>query len=385
MAFIGGIVAMVLALSLGALPVLAEAADAAAPPAQDLPVVTLAPVRRETIQQRVPVSGSLLARRSVQVHANVAGYEIREIRAEVGDWVKAGDVLVVLADDTLKAQLAQAEAEEARAKAGVSQAESQIASAEASLTQAATALQRTRALRESGNASQSVLDQAVATEAAARAAAASASDGLGVARAAQQEAAAARRIAVLNLGYAQVMAPVDGVVVARTAELGALSGSSDPLFTLIDKGEIEMAADVIETTLGSLKTGDPALIQVAGLGEIKGHIRLVPAAVDAITRLGSARIALEADPRLRIGLYAQGWVVSDEREAVTVPASAILADDSGDRVQVVKDGKVDSRPVRAGIIWQDRREILEGVAPGETVIARAGAFFRSGDMVRAAP
>lgn len=385
MAFIGGIVAMVLALSLGALPVLAEAADAAAPPAQDLPVVTLAPVRRETIQQRVPVSGSLLARRSVQVHANVAGYEIREIRAEVGDRVKAGDVLVVLADDTLKAQLAQAEAEEARAKAGVSQAESQIASAEASLTQAATALQRTRALRESGNASQSVLDQAVATEAAARAAAASASDGLGVARAAQQEAAAARRIAVLNLGYAQVMAPVDGVVVARTAELGALSGSSDPLFTLIDKGEIEMAADVIETTLGSLKTGDPALIQVAGLGEIKGHIRLVPAAVDAITRLGSARIALEADPRLRIGLYAQGWVVSDEREAVTVPASAILADDSGDRVQVVKDGKVDSRPVRAGIIWQDRREILEGVAPGETVIARAGAFFRSGDMVRAAP
>ena len=127
------------------------------------------------------------------------------------------------------------------------------------------------------------------------------------------------------------------------------------------------------------------LIQVAGLGEIKGHVRLVPAAVDAITRLGSARIALDADPRLRIGLYAQGWVISDQREAVTVPASAILADDSGDRVQVVKGGKVDSRTVRAGIIWQDRREILEGVAPGETVIARAGAFFRSGDMVRAAP
>ena len=385
MAFIGGIVAMVLALSLSALPVFAEAADAAAPAAQDLPVVTLAPARRETIQERVPVSGSLLARRSVQVHANVAGYEIREIRAEVGDRVKAGDVLVVLADDTLKAQQAQAEAEEARAKAGVSQAESQIASADANLTQAATALQRTRALRQSGNASQAVLDQAVATEAAARAAAASASDGLGVARAAQREAAAALRIAALNLGYAQVSAPVDGVVVARTAELGALSGGSDPLFTVIDKGEIEMAADVIETSLGGLKTGDPVLIQVAGLGEIKGHVRLVPAAVDAITRLGSARIALDADPRLRIGLYAQGWVISDQREAVTVPASAILADDSGDRVQVVKGGKVDSRTVRAGIIWQDRREILEGVAPGETVIARAGAFFRSGDMVRAAP
>lgn len=385
MAFIGRFVATVLALSLGILPAGVSAADAAAPSAQELPVVTLVAARRETIQDRIPLSGSLLARRSVQVHANVAGYEIREIRAEVGDRVKAGDVLVVLDDATLKAQLAQAEAEEARAAAGISQAESQIASAEASLTQAVTALQRTRALRQSGNASQAVLDQAVATEAAARAAASSASDGLGVARAAQQQAAAARRIAALNLGYAQIIAPVDGVVVARTAELGALSGGADPLFTLIDKGEIEMAADVIETTLGGLKPGDPALIRVAGLGEIRGHVRLVPAAVDPITRLGSARIALDADPRLRIGMYAQGWVVSDQREAVTVPASAILADEHGDRVQVVKDGKVDSRVVRAGTIWQDRREILEGVSPGETVIARAGAFFRSGDMVKAAP
>ena len=75
----------------------------------------------------------------------------------------------------------------------------------------------------------------------------------------------------------------------------------------------------------------------------------------------------------------------DRREAVTVPASAILSDDQGDRVQVVRDGKVDSRPVRAGVVWQQRREILEGLTEGETVIARAGAFFLSGDRVRAAP
>jgi hypothetical protein len=164
-----------------------------------------------------------------------------------------------------------------------------------------------------------------------------------------------------------------------------LSGGADPLFTLIDGGEIEMDADVIETALGQIKPGDAALIQVAGLGEVGGRVRLVPAAVDPVTRLGQARIALDADPRLRIGLFAQGWVVTDEREAVTVPASAILSDDSGDRVQVVADGKVESRPVRAGIIWQDRREVISGLSPEETVIARAGAFFRSGDAVRAAP
>ena len=105
------------------------------------------------------------------------------------------------------------------AEAGIRQAESQIASAEATATEAASALERTRSLRRSGNASQAVLDQAVATETSARAAAASALDGLGVARAALAQADASRRIARLNLGYARIAAPVDGVVVARTAEL----------------------------------------------------------------------------------------------------------------------------------------------------------------------
>ena len=68
-----------------------------------------------------------------------------------------------------------------------------------------------------------------------------------------------------------------------------------------------------------------------------------------------------------------------------MPASAVLADATGERVQVVKDGRIETREVRSGLIWQGRREILEGVASGETVVARAGAFFRSGDQVRAAP
>lgn len=396
MAAIGRIVAA--ALVLGAVPLLqgmtaqnARAQDAVAQAGastfrQDIPVVTLAPVTREPIQARVPVTGSLVARAPVQVHASVSGHEIRALRAEIGDHVKAGDVLAELAQDTLAAQLAQADAEYQRADAGVSQAESQIASAQATLTQAASALERTRALRQGGNASQAVLDQAVATEAGARAAAASAQDGLGVARAALAQADAARRIARLNLGYARITAPVDGLIVARNAEIGAIPGAGgDPLFTLIAGGEIELQADVIETALGQIAPGDPAQIQVAGLGQVQGHVRLVPAGVDPVTRLGQARIALAPQPGLRTGLFAHGWVITDRREALTVPMTAVLADASGDRVQVVKEGRVETRPVRAGILWQGRREILEGVAPGETVISRAGAFFRSGDAVRPAP
>ena len=54
-------------------------------------------------------------------------------------------------------------------------------------------------------------------------------------------------------------------------------------------------------------------------------------------------------------------------------------------VQVVRDGRVETRAVKTGLIWQGRREILSGLEPGEQVIARAGAFFRDGDRVRVAP
>ena len=142
---------------------------------------------------------------------------------------------------------------------------------------------------------------------------------------------------------------------------------------------------MIETALNGLKPGDPAEIAVAGVGPVTGKLRLLPASVDPMTRLGLARIALDPDPRLRVGLFAQGWIVTERREALTVPLTAILADAKGERVQVVRNGVVETRPVRGGLIWQGRREVLEGLKPGEQVVARAGAFFADGDRLRVAP
>ena len=374
-----------------ALPAFAEDAtrqggttdEAAEGPA--IPAVTLATAARTGMQARVPVSGTLVARQPVQVFPQVTGHEITEILIEAGDMVEQGQVLARLDTDTLSALLEQAEAGYQRAEAGVSQAESSTDSAAAALVQAEATLNRIRRLRDSGNASQAALDEAIAAEAAARAQTASAADGVGVAKAALALAAASRRVARLDLQRADIVAPVGGLVSARNAELGSLSGGgADPLFTLIADGSIELAAEVIETALPSLKAGAPAEISVAGLGRIEGEVRLIPASVDPVTRLGLARIALSPQPGLRSGLFANGWVITEQREAVAVPASAVLSDSDGERVQVVSDGVVETRQVRAGLLWQGQREILEGVAEGETVIARSGAFFRDGDRVRAA-
>lgn len=360
-----------------------EPATASEAPARLAPSVTVDAAAVSEVQARVPVSGSIVARQLVRVFPQVAGPEITEILVEAGDAVAKGQVLARLSTDTLAAQLEQARAEFLRAEAGVSQAQSSIDSADAALTQAQTILQRVRQLREGGTASQSALDDAVAAEANARAQAASASGGLAVARAALAQAEAARRIAELNLDRADIIAPVAGVVVTRNAELGMLAGGGgDPLFVLLADGAVEMSAEVIETALGRLQAGDQAEITVAGAGTVPGKVRLVPASVDPVTRLGLMRISLDKGQGIRIGQFASGWVMTDRRQAVTVPASAVLADDGGERVQVVRNGVVETRPVRAGLLWDGRREIIEGVALGEQVIARSGAFFRTGDRVR---
>ena len=189
-------------------------------------------------------------------------------------------------------------------------------------------------------------------------------------------------LAQLNLGWTEVTSPVDGVVSARDVQLGAMgSGTGDAMFTIVGDGSIEWQAEVVETALQQLKLDDPAIASVAGLGEVRGHVRRLPAAVDAATRLGDLRVTLEQTAGLRPGLFASGWIIVDRHDGLTVPLTAVLDDIGGQVVQVVADGMVETRAVQAGAIWQGRREILSGLQPGEQVITRAGAFFRDGDRV----
>ena len=367
-----------------ALPHPVRAADPEQAPAvaSIVPTVTISPAIRSTVQERVPVSGTLVARSEVQVYPQVSGYEINELLVEVGDSVTAGQPLARLTDTTLRAELTQADAELARARAAIGQAESEIASADAAAAQAGSSLDRTRRLNRSGNTTQAVLDEAIAAQASAAAAAASAQGGLAVAQAGLAQAEAARGIAQLNLERATITSPANGIITERNATRGALSGAAaEPMFRLIVDGEVEMEGEILETALSGLQAGDPVTLSVTGVGPVEGRVRLIPASVDPVTRLGVVRVARGGDGRLRPGLFANGWIVLDEREAVTVPATAVLADGDGERVQVVRDNRIETRMVRAGVLWDDRREIAEGLAQGEPVLLRAGAFFRDGDPV----
>lgn len=343
------------------------------------PSVTVAAARVAEVLDRIPVSGSLVPREEVEVTARIAGYPIETLTHDVGDEVATGEVMATLDDRTLAARLAQAKAELARAEAGVGQASSQIDSATAGADQAAAALRRTRTLEEAGTTTRAVLDDAVAADLTARAALRTTRDGLAVAEAQVQQARAAHDIAALDLSDAVIRAPVAGIVSERAARIGALADGK-AMFRIIAGGEVELEAEVIETALGRIEDGDPATVDVAGVGEVAGAVRQVAPTVSTVNRLGTVRIALDGVD-LRAGLFASGWITVESRDAVTVPAAAILSDAAGDYVLAVEDGLLMRRDVTPGLLWDGRREVAAGLPEGAVVVARAGGFFAGGDRI----
>ena len=334
--------------------------------APKLASVTVAAAAPREVVGRIPVAGTLVPVNEALVYPEVNGYTIDALLADVGDRVTRGMELARLNDRTLAAQLAQAQAEYARAEAGVSQARSQIVSAQAAATQASSNLDRTRRLKDAGTMTQSALDQAIANAQTADANLASAQDGLLVAQAQLQQAQAALDIAQLNLDHAVITAPAGGIISGRNGQIGAIATSAgEPIFRLIVDGAIEVEAEVIETALGAIETGATAELDIASVGAATGTVRRVSPTVNPSNRLGTIRITVQVDAPLRTGLFASGWIITARRTSLTVPAAAVLTDADGNFVLRVNDGVLEKRAVTAGLIWQDHREILTGLAEGD--------------------
>jgi len=354
--------------------------------AQTAPHVSVVSSKIIDMVARVSVSGTLVARNEVFVNTRVNGQIIEQLNADIGDTVKKGEVLAVLDTRTLSVRLEQAVAELTRAQASVKQVKSQIDLAQVSLDQARTSFERNASLRRSGTISQAVLDQSTTGLNTSRASAASAEDGLTVADAQVKQAEIQVKLAKLNLSFTEIRSPVDGLISSRSAKLGAAANAgAGPMFRLIDKGEIEVAVDVIETEIGSLSIGDKALLDIAGLKKISGQVRQISPRIDRRTRLGAVRISLAPNKALRIGLFANGWIVTERRQAPAIPASAVLSDNEGDFVLAVVNNVVRKRHVTTGLFWNGYREILDGLDSGQPVMLRAGAFFRDGDSVTPVP
>ncbi|MCW1932863.1 efflux RND transporter periplasmic adaptor subunit [Pararhodobacter zhoushanensis] len=363
------------------LPLFAQEASVEPRPA---PSVTVATAAVRPLQQVVPVSGSLIARSEVLVSPHAGGYAITELNADIGDHVDAGEVLARIDNRTLALRVRQAEAALANAVAAQDQARSQVNASEAQLQQANQVLERARALRSSGTATQSALDESLAAQLSAQANAQSARDGVQAAGAALQQAQASLEVAQLDFENAEITAPVAGIVSDRNGQIGAIAATGgEPIYRLIEEGVVEVAAEVIETELVLLHPDDPATLNIAGLAPVTGHVRLIAPVVSPTTRLGEVRLSLDDTTGLRPGLYVGGRIVVADRTGLAVPVASVLRDVEGSFVlRLGANDTLERRMIQTGIAWDGWQEVTDGLVEGDEVVARAGAFFGDGDVIR---
>lgn len=369
------------------LPVQAQeavAAESAPEAAPALPAITVSTVGLAKLSDRIIASGLIAAVEEVQVAPLVEGQPLDQLLVDVGDTVTEGQVMAVLSKTTLELQKTETAASLAAAKSSIAQAEAQLVEAQTARDEAQRVADRTAKLREQGTAPQAQADTARANALSANARVMVATQGLESARAQLALAEARLENVELMLSRTEVRAPVAGKVVARNAKIGAIAtAAGQPMFVITRDAALELRADVAETDLLRLASGQKAHLRAVGMGGVlEGTVRLVEPSIDPVTRLGRARITVDSsNDSLRTGMFVEAEVLAAETEGLAVPVTAIGSSTEGASVMRVRDGVVEQVAVKTGIRDGGLVEITEGLNQGDLVVTKAGAFVRSGDRI----
>jgi RND family efflux transporter MFP subunit len=308
----------------------------------------------------VTFTGTISARYDMPIGIEGDAGRIVAVYVEAGDHVKRGQLLAKIDESVWQPQVNRlaASLEQAKAQAALSAAEYRRAEAVAAAgALSAEEIEKRRAL--------SLTDAANVKVAAAMLAEAEA-----------------------RLNRTRVVAPADGVVLTRKAEVGQTASSGgEALFRLANGGEIEMRGLVAEQDMAALTVGQQADVRLVGSEQpFDGRVRLLPAVIDPVTRLGDIRIALKPNPALRPGAFARGSVVVSKAERPILPQTAVLSDIKGPYVYVVgADNRVERRDVQVGGTITAGIIITKGINGDERIVTTAAGFLRQGEKVNVAP
>lgn len=340
-----------------------QAATAAAPAeAEEVPVMELlaeeyAVLGQVDLRRTVRVSGTIEPIRSTQVSSE-AGGRVETVRAETGDAVTAGDLLVQIDVEALALER--------------DLVRSNLQATRAQLDLAAGQLERIEALVERGVASSSVLDEGRSRV-----------EGLRANLRAQEDQV---RAAELRLGKASVRAPFDGIVAVRSVEAGQYVSVGTPLLMLVDLSTVEMEASAPVAAGATLRPGQQVEIAVDGVERVfQGEVaRISPVASDG-TRTLPVFIRIPNDDGLLLGgMLATGQVVTASAEAtLALPPDAIIEDSVGTYVLRIVDGRIERAPVQTGGTWGTGLvRIASGLSPGDLVVTAALDELSLGRSVR---
>jgi RND family efflux transporter MFP subunit len=364
------------------------------PRAAEIPTAAVAVATRGVLSNTLSLAGQFQPYQEIDVHAKVSGY-VRHIYVDIGDRVRAGQTLAVLEIPELDAQLKGTQAELLHSKDEVVRAENEVIRAESdysALHAAYTRLQQAATARP-GLIAEQELDDSRAKDLAAGAQVDAAKAALSAARQ-QTDVADADRMRVGALAaYANVTAPLNGVITWRYADTGALiqagtasETQSMPLVKLAQSDILRLRLPVPESAVRFIHTGAEVQVQVKAIGRsFAGRVVRFTRSVSLDTRTMETEIDVDnADLSLTPGMYADTSIELEHKEnALSVPVQAVVRGANQSYVLVVDaQDHVQKRAVELGEQTSDRAEILHGLSEKEQVIVGGQSNYQIGELVK---
>ena len=373
-------------------------------------------VTTKTISQKIKTSGEIKPMLGVSLIPEASG-KIEEIFVDVGDYVKKGQKLAQINDETQQAQYSQAKAALNVANAAIKMQEVTIESARSSLVSAKAAVEasesqlknltvtrkRLEKLFAEGAVSRQDVDNIItqydnanAAHIAAQTNVKRASDAIQTAlvtlemRKAELTQATANLNAVkVNLDKTIVDAPFDGVITARYEDPGANANVAKPLFDIQQSNPVKIIGTITEKDLYQLVAGKTnVVITVDSIAEsFDGIVTKIYPSIDNSTRTGKIEIHLDnPENKLRTGMFAKIDVLSvTHQNAVVVPRDSLIKYENNYLAYVIEKQEdkyiATRREVKVGIIDDDKAEVLEGLKLGEIFVCKGTEFVRVGTSV----
>lgn len=319
----------------------------------------------------VEAVGTLRAAETSQLAAQMMG-NIVEIRVREGDRVRRGQVLAVIDEAQPRAALDRATAGELVAQQESTASESDFALAEATF-------KRYQTLYDRKSVSPQEFDEIKARYQAAQARREMAHAGQAQAKAVLQQAHTA-------LSYTHIVAPFDGVITEKKADVGALANPGMPIFTVEDLRRHRLEASVNESDLQYVRQGQqvPVLVDALGNRQLKGKVVEIVPAADPASHSFVVKVELPSDPSLRSGLFGRAQFARGERSALLIPRTAVVERGQLQGIYVLDQNKVAGlRYITLGRPSAGQVEVLAGLQAGETLVADPSNRELSGKKIEA--
>lgn len=345
--------------------------------------VSIAAVASEQWPSIYEASGTVRARSSTLVSSKWMGY-VREVKVQVGDRVREGQLLVVLDARDLDAAANRAAAASEEVRNAIPEADAAIAAAQARLDLVSATFKRMRELYEKKSISDQEFDEANAKFKAAQA-----DFAMARARRAQLDSKLVQteqevRASRVTRSYAEIQAPVAGIVTAKSVDPGNLAAPGVPLLT-IETGGYRLEAAVEESRLASIRAGQAVTVALDGAERIfEARVSEIVPAVDSATRTYTVKIDLPG-ASLRSGMFGRARFSLAARSLLAIPAAAVVERGQLQSVFVADNGAAHTRLITLGERTKDRVEVLSGLASGETVIVPVPRNLADGSRVEVRP